>query len=76
MSEVVEQIEESESTPKAEKKSLVARLEEEGDVAADYLEALLDITDTFNDQSLFYFIMTLSNILTYCNHCIIINKLI
>ena len=33
----------------AEKKSLVARLEEEGDVAADYLEALLDIADLDGD---------------------------
>ena len=32
-----------------EKKSLVARLEEEGDVAADYLEALLDIADLDGD---------------------------
>ncbi|CAB4672166.1 MAG: single-stranded DNA-binding protein [Actinobacteria bacterium] len=52
MSEVVEQIEESEKAPKTlktEKKSLVARLEEEGDVAADYLEGLLDITDLDGD---------------------------
>lgn len=52
MSEVVEQIEESEEAPKTsktEKKSLVARLEEEGDVAADYLEGLLDITDLDGD---------------------------
>ena len=35
-----------ESTPK---KSQVERLEEEGDVAADYLEALLDITDLDGD---------------------------
>ena len=33
----------------AEKKSLVARLEEEGDVAADYLEGLLDIADLDGD---------------------------
>ena len=32
-----------------EKKSLVARLEEEGDVAADYLEGLLDIADLDGD---------------------------
>ena len=43
MSEVVEKSE------KVEKKSLVARLEEEGDVAADYLEALLDIADLDGD---------------------------
>jgi spoIIIJ-associated protein len=52
MSEVVEQIEESEEAPKTsktEKKSLVAHLEEEGDVAADYLEGLLDITDLDGD---------------------------
>lgn len=55
MSEVVEQIEESKEAPKTpetsktEKKSLVARLEEEGDVAADYLEGLLDITDLDGD---------------------------
>ncbi len=46
MSEVVEQVE---MTEKVEKKSLVARLEEEGDVAADYLEALLDIADLDGD---------------------------
>ncbi|MFZ4063676.1 MAG: protein jag [Candidatus Nanopelagicaceae bacterium] len=46
MSEVVEQVEMIE---KVEKKSLVARLEEEGDVAADYLEALLDIADLDGD---------------------------
>ncbi|NBU94110.1 MAG: single-stranded DNA-binding protein [Actinobacteria bacterium] len=33
----------------AEKKSLIARLEEEGDVAADYLEGLLDIADLDGD---------------------------
>ena len=32
-----------------EKKSLIAQLEEEGDVAADYLEALLDIADLDGD---------------------------
>jgi len=32
-----------------EKKSLLARLEEEGDVAADYLEGLLDIADLDGD---------------------------
>jgi spoIIIJ-associated protein len=32
-----------------EKKSLVSRLEEEGDVAADYLEGLLDIADLDGD---------------------------
>ena len=36
-------------TEKAPKKSLVAHLEEEGDVAADYLEALLDIADLDGD---------------------------
>ena len=35
-----------EETPK---KSLIARLEEEGDVAADYLEGLLDIADLDGD---------------------------
>ena len=34
---------------KAPKKSQIERLEEEGDVAADYLEALLDITDLDGD---------------------------
>ena len=34
---------------KAPKKPLIERLEEEGDVAADYLEALLDITDLDGD---------------------------
>ena len=33
----------------AEKKSLLAQLEEEGDVAADYLEGLLDIADLDGD---------------------------
>jgi spoIIIJ-associated protein len=33
----------------SEEKSLIARLEEEGDVAADYLEALLDIADLDGD---------------------------
>lgn len=32
-----------------EKKSLITRLEEEGDVAADYLEGLLDIADLDGD---------------------------
>ena len=47
MSEVVE--EKTEKSEKLDKKSLVARLEEEGDVAADYLEALLDIADLDGD---------------------------
>jgi spoIIIJ-associated protein len=34
---------------KTEEKSLIARLEEEGDVAADYLEGLLDIADLDGD---------------------------
>ena len=46
MSEVVEK---AEKVEKVDKKSLVARLEEEGDVAADYLEALLDIADLDGD---------------------------
>jgi len=33
----------------SEKKSQIAQLEEEGDVAADYLEALLDIADLDGD---------------------------
>ena len=37
---------EADETPK---KSQIERLEEEGDVAADYLEALLDITDLDGD---------------------------
>ena len=40
---VVEQVEQ------VEKKPLIERLEEEGDVAADYLEALLDIADLDGD---------------------------
>ena len=32
-----------------EKKSLIAQLEEEGDIAADYLEGLLDIADLDGD---------------------------
>jgi len=38
-----------ETTEKTEEKRLVARLEEEGDVAADYLEGLLDIADLDGD---------------------------
>jgi len=34
---------------KQSEKSAVARLEEEGDIAADYLEGLLDITDLDGD---------------------------
>ena len=37
------------SAPEKVKKSLIARLEEEGDVAADYLEGLLDIADLDGD---------------------------
>ena len=33
----------------SEEKSVTARLEEEGDIAADYLEALLDIADLDGD---------------------------
>ena len=40
---------EDEKAEKPAKKPLVERLEEEGDVAADYLEALLDITDLDGD---------------------------
>ncbi len=39
----------ADSTTKPAKKPLIERLEEEGDVAADYLEALLDITDLDGD---------------------------
>ena len=46
MSETTEVKDEAEKAPK---KSLVAHLEEEGDVAADYLEALLDIADLDGD---------------------------
>ena len=44
-------IEEIEATEEIEapKKSLITQLEEEGDVAADYLEALLDIADLDGD---------------------------
>ena len=49
MTEIVEKLETAEKSEKVEKKSLIARLEEEGDVAADYLEALLDITDLDGD---------------------------
>jgi spoIIIJ-associated protein len=38
-----------EATPNKGEKSHLERLEEEGDVAADYLEALLDITDLDGD---------------------------
>jgi len=40
------ELEPGEQTPK---KSLITRLEEEGDVAADYLEGLLDIADLDGD---------------------------
>ena len=39
----------SEVQESATEKSLVARLEEEGDIAADYLEGLLDIADLDGD---------------------------
>jgi spoIIIJ-associated protein len=39
----------TDSATKPAKKPLIERLEEEGDVAADYLEALLDITDLDGD---------------------------
>jgi spoIIIJ-associated protein len=39
----------SDDTKTENKKSLVERLEEEGDVAADYLEGLLDIADLDGD---------------------------
>ena len=39
----------SETNVESGKKSLITRLEEEGDVAADYLEALLDIVDLDGD---------------------------
>ncbi|CAB4663694.1 MAG: single-stranded DNA-binding protein [Actinobacteria bacterium] len=42
--DVVEKVSE-----KGEVKSLLAKLEEEGDIAADYLEGLLDITDLDGD---------------------------
>ena len=44
--EIVPETEDVVETPK---KSLIARLEEEGDVAADYLEGLLDIADLDGD---------------------------
>ena len=47
-SQVVEEVEAAESAPKKAPKS-VAKLEEEGDIAADYLEALLDIADLDGD---------------------------
>ena len=40
---------EAKSEKVVEKKSLIAQLEEEGDVAADYLEGLLDIADLDGD---------------------------
>jgi spoIIIJ-associated protein len=39
----------TEKAPKRDKKALIAHLEEEGDVAADYLEGLLDIADLDGD---------------------------
>ncbi|MEI6407090.1 MAG: single-stranded DNA-binding protein, partial [Actinomycetes bacterium] len=51
--EEVSQVEAAGATPKeekkVEKKSLISRLEEEGEVAADYLEALMDIVDLDGD---------------------------
>jgi spoIIIJ-associated protein len=47
MSEDVKDV--SKESAQDEKKSLAARLEEEGDVAADYLEGLLDIADLDGD---------------------------
>jgi spoIIIJ-associated protein len=53
MSEATENLEvaaeDEVKTPKKSEKSQVALLEEEGDVAADYLEALLDIADLDGD---------------------------
>ncbi len=51
MSEVVDtpSVDEEVKADKPAKKPLIERLEEEGDVAADYLEALLDITDLDGD---------------------------
>ena len=40
---------ETEVSKESPKKSLISRLEEEGDVAADYLEGLLDIADLDGD---------------------------
>jgi spoIIIJ-associated protein len=44
-----DQLDQPENADKPAKKPLIERLEEEGDVAADYLEALLDITDLDGD---------------------------
>lgn len=49
VTQVDEVVENTPNAEKPEKKSLIARLEEEGDVAADYLEALLDIVDLDGD---------------------------
>lgn len=50
MSEVKEEKMSEKITEKSsEKKSLITQLEEEGDVAADYLEGLLDIADLDGD---------------------------
>ena len=49
MSENTEVTTVDEAVEKPAKKPLIERLEEEGDVAADYLEALLDITDLDGD---------------------------
>ena len=46
---VADELENSVLKVETPKKSLISRLEEEGDVAADYLEALLDIVDLDGD---------------------------
>ena len=42
----------TELTPAARPTATVAQLEEEGDIAADYLEGLLDIADIDGDLAL------------------------
>ena len=49
MAKKSEVVEEKVVEKAVEKKSLIAQLEEEGDVAADYLEGLLDIADLDGD---------------------------
>lgn len=46
---VVEDVADQEATPSADRERTTAQLEEEGDIAADYIEELLDITDLDGD---------------------------
>lgn len=47
--DVVEDVDSSDTARPADRERTVAQLEEEGDIAADYIEELLDITDLDGD---------------------------